>query len=638
MAFAQPMALLFFLFFIPILLLYLLKQRRRRVLVSTLMFWDAILRDEHRVTSLTRLRKLLSLLLQLLFVTLLALALAKPVFSKDLLGARRMVVLLDTSASMTALEASGTRFELARKEVEKVVRSMTSGDSLMLVTTAERPDIAIPFSDSRRAILDALKRIDVTHGSTDFRGAFDLLRNLPPDSRETWVYVVSDGAFDPVEMDIPANLKLAYIRLGETKENIGITAFQLRPLPTSPRDFEVLFEVSNETPKEQRIPFEVRVGGGLVDAGELILAPASRQSRSLRQFTQAGGEVEVMLDYQDAFPLDNVAYAVLPRPEPVPVLLVTEGNLFLESALLTDDAIALETQAPSAFANPSSSEDGKPKPEVLVFDRWSPEATPRGNVIFIGFWPADLGVEKTGDLEKPLVTDWDRNHPVNRYLQFANVSIERAFSTEAPDDFQRLIKAFDDALVLYRDTPQDKTLVIAFDTTTSDLPLRVAFPILIANTIRHMVSISNDERWPSLSVGTILSPSEVEGYKSRCLSGENRSQSVAILRPGEPVNVPEGGVTKAQEHLPTLLPVDRVGVYAMVTSEGERVPLFAANLNNRRESRIAPSETLPLTSSKPIPMVKESFRLGGEPWLYLVVLAMLLCTVEWALYHRRLVE
>ena len=64
MGFAQPIMLAFLGLFIPVIALYLLKQRRRRVQVSTLLFWDKILKDEQTVTSLTRLKKILSLLLQ----------------------------------------------------------------------------------------------------------------------------------------------------------------------------------------------------------------------------------------------------------------------------------------------------------------------------------------------------------------------------------------------------------------------------------------------------------------------------------------------------------------------------------------------------------------------------------------------
>src|SRR5688572_29008290 len=122
MTFAQPWALLLFGLFIPTILLYLLKQRRRRIEVPTLMFGDKILRDEQTVTSLTRLRKWLSLLLQLLFITSLTLAAARPSLSGNVTGARRVVLLLDASASMLVQEGGRSRFELAREKALGVVR------------------------------------------------------------------------------------------------------------------------------------------------------------------------------------------------------------------------------------------------------------------------------------------------------------------------------------------------------------------------------------------------------------------------------------------------------------------------------------------------------------------------------------
>src|SRR5262245_45660285 len=125
MTFAQPWALAFFGLFIPVILLYLLKQRRRRIEVSTLMFWDKILRDEQTVTSITKLKKLLSLLLQLLFISLLTLAAARPSLSGKLTGARRIVLLLDNSASM-----------LVQDNVAATARSRANADSRDLTVAA----------------------------------------------------------------------------------------------------------------------------------------------------------------------------------------------------------------------------------------------------------------------------------------------------------------------------------------------------------------------------------------------------------------------------------------------------------------------------------------------------------------------
>ena len=150
MNFATPIALSFLGLFLPVILLYLLKQRRRRMEVSTLMFWDKILRDEQTVTSMSKLKKLLSLLLQLIFIALLAFAVARPLLSGKLTGARRIVLLIDTSASMLVREGSKTRFDLAREKALDVVQGMSIGDSLMVASFASELDLVHPFSDSKR--------------------------------------------------------------------------------------------------------------------------------------------------------------------------------------------------------------------------------------------------------------------------------------------------------------------------------------------------------------------------------------------------------------------------------------------------------------------------------------------------------
>lgn len=629
MAFAQPMALLAFLLFIPIVLLYLLKQRRRRVQVSTLLFWDQILKDEHSVTSLTRLRKLLSLLLQLLFVALLTLALARPVFSRDMLGARRMVVLLDTSGSMNVIEDGGTRFELAKKRAEEIIRGMAQGDSLMLVSVAEMPDIVLPFTDSRRDLLEALESLGPSHGGTDFAAAFQLLDHLPPDKRKTSVYIVTDGAFDPVEKDFPEELRFAYVPVGAATDNVGITSFRLRPLPASPRDFEIMFEATNASKTEKTVTFDVQVGGRLIDAGELTLGPGASEVRTVRQFSREGGAVEVALASEDAFPLDDRAYGVLPDPEALPVRLVTEGNLFLESALLTDDEIALETVAPVDYAATEGA------PAVTVFDRWAPETTPPGNVIFIGAWPADLGLATEGDLAEPLITDWERDHPVNRHLHLTNIAIRKAVRVKEAPEYQTLIRSFADPLVLLHEGEDGKRLAIAFDTTDSDLPLRVAFPILVANAIRHMAAVETGDVWQGPALGEVLTAEAWDRYLPRHADGDAHGSVARVLRPGE--DLPEGPVEEAADP-PAAVTVDRAGVYTAVLADGDRVPLFAANLDNRRESWIAPSEKLPVTSSRPLMEVDDGFRVGAEPWFVLALLALALLSVEWVLFHRRRVE
>jgi hypothetical protein len=647
MTFAQPWFLLGFALFAPVILLYLLKQRRRRVEVSTLMFWDKILRDEQTVTSLTRLKKLLSLLLQLLFIALLTLAASRPSLSGKLTGARRIVLLLDNSASMLVqegvaatvrsrassplqgttrdltVEATGkTRFDAARDKARGVVRGMSIGDSLMLVAVAAEADILHPFTDSKKDLQEAIDKLQPTHGGTDFKKALALVEQLPADDRETHVYLVTDGAFDPVEIHPPPRNRFAYLRVGAKADNVGISTFSVRPLPSSPRDFQVHLEITNDSEKDRRVPVELRIGGRLADAFEFNVPAGKSLTRTLRQFSPEGGEIEAFADVQDNFPLDNHAYATLPRPRPIRVRLVTPENLFLQSALATDEDVELEVVKPDKFTESSAH-------AVTIFSGWKPPVTPPGNSIFIGDWPDDLGLKKRGELSKPLFTEWQRDHPVNRHLALQNVTIEKAIGVEPNPAWQKLAASFNEPLVLLREAPDRNALVFTFDTSTTDLPLRIAFPILVANAIRHLAGAESGERWVNPPMGSLLTSAEVTK-----LAAASSTETNTILRA---VLAPDG----ARVPLDTagaLVPVSRAGFYRAETSKGETNALFAANLSSPRECRIQPAEALPLRSSQPIAEIKEGFRLGFEPWMILALVAAVLSVTEWVLFHRRVIE
>lgn len=633
MSFLTPLAFLGFLLFIPVILLYLLKQRRRRIVVSTLMFWDEILRDEHSVASITKLRKILSLLLQLLVLLLLILALAQPILAKDTLGARRVVILLDTSASMLTSESSQSRFALAQAKARDVITGMASGDTAMLVSVGAHPETVMPFTSSRRTLQEALDGVMAGHGGTNFTDAFALLKQLPPDERETWVYVISDGAFDTVSFEGDEKMRFAYLPVGEAKDNVGITAFQVRPLPALPRDFEIMFTIANETDADITLPFEVHVADSLVDADELTVPARGTINHSLRQFSATGGAVTLVADWQDAFPLDNTAYAVLPAAVTVPVALVTEGNYFIESALQTDDAIQLESMTPAQYVEKAATLESK----VIIFDGWVPEVLPTRHAIYVGKWPESLGITSAGNLSEPIITEWDQEHPVNRHLQLTNISIEAGQRLTAPETFTPLIQSFENPLVLLDESKPVMTMVVGFNTTASDLPLRVAFPILVSNTIRYMTGGTDQDAWQAPAIGAVLGPVDLAKYM-----GE--AKITRVLAPGETLaqETPEAGADPAEATpppaLPTSVPVDSAGIYSGVTETGETIPLFAANLNNRREANIAVSQGLPVKSEKPLQEITDGFRVGAAPWRLLAVAALALLFVEWGLFHRRWVE
>ena len=110
MTFLSPLALALFALALPLVLLYFLKVRRRERSVPSLLLWAPALRDREASAFFQRLQRDPLLILQILALLALSLALARPVATVMGEGARKLVVVLDTSASMRARDVSPSRF------------------------------------------------------------------------------------------------------------------------------------------------------------------------------------------------------------------------------------------------------------------------------------------------------------------------------------------------------------------------------------------------------------------------------------------------------------------------------------------------------------------------------------------------
>src|SRR5207248_7158361 len=102
MHFIAPLALLWA---IPIggiiVLMYILKLRRKDVVVSSTFLWRQVIRDVQANAPFQKLRKNLLLLLQLIIAALIIFALARPFVRASGIGGRNIVLIVDTSASMS---------------------------------------------------------------------------------------------------------------------------------------------------------------------------------------------------------------------------------------------------------------------------------------------------------------------------------------------------------------------------------------------------------------------------------------------------------------------------------------------------------------------------------------------------------
>src|SRR5688572_22799691 len=153
---ANPTALFWAALAVPIVVFYILKIRLRRVPVSTVLFWRQIFEEKKPRSLWERLRHLVSLLVQLALLALLVGALAEPFFRWEAAAARRVVLVVDNSASMNATDAAPTRLDRAKVLGQQVIAGLRHRDEMAVVAAGTQPQVVCGLTGHQRTLRDAL--------------------------------------------------------------------------------------------------------------------------------------------------------------------------------------------------------------------------------------------------------------------------------------------------------------------------------------------------------------------------------------------------------------------------------------------------------------------------------------------------
>jgi hypothetical protein len=478
MTWLQPWAAWFLAGLPLIVLLYLLKVRRRPVTVSTLIFWQRVVKEHRRRALFQRLRSLFSLLLHLLIFALIVAALARPTFDRLVREGASTVLVLDVRARMNATEPDGeTRFAKAVRAALAASREASPGRQFALLTAGPQPTVVVPFTGNERTLRTALEKLE----ATDAGGSLEPALTLANDLLTTRQGVRQTIVFTDHTVGMP-------------RDNAAITRFAARPLPASPSTSELLLEVRNFGRAELKTNLELRYDDRLLDVKPLTLPAGGKQTLVFpsvpRPSVNARGHFTATLDTKDALACDNIARVWLPPARPVRVLLISKGNVFLEKALSADAALSYETLAPDAW-----SADLGGKFDVVVFDDFLPAPAFNGSAFYVKRTPFDDGAM----LDQPALTDIDSTHPTLRLLELAPTTILRAQPLTLPPStpewsYAAPLRSFDRALFIVGEQRGAKQRIAALglDLTATDLPLRVAFPLLITNTVRWLAGTPAD--------------------------------------------------------------------------------------------------------------------------------------------------
>ncbi|HLP86053.1 MAG TPA: VWA domain-containing protein [Phycisphaerales bacterium] len=637
---------------VPALLaLYLLKLRRRPVRVGSVLFWPKATEDTQANVPLRMIRPSLLLLLHLLALAALLIAFARPVISGDARDAQRIVLLIDASASMSAIDAADqpARLDRAKRRATEVVResrSITGSRAVAVVSFAHAAEARTGFTSSTTVATAAIDAIEPTDQPGNLAEALALIETLAATTGETedaaqeppTIILLSDGSFAASEKPFDSRFPVQFERIGPADntaiDNVGVTAFAARRDATNLRTVRVLARVQS-TISNLDVPLTLALDGTPIERRAVRIGtdtsplPADLEV-SFDISDLPAGVLTLAIDRPDALASDNLASAVLPPPVAPRIILVRDAlpaSPSRDASFLLSDVLeelnpqSLRIVSPAALATERTDASFTTNVDLLVLDGVSVPVAPGVPTLSFGEGPTLANVQSTP--AQPVRTGslfWNREHPLMRgvTLDALTIATARSITSQPPARIEPIARSDDRVLIALAQASDAEHILVSFDLLDSNWPLQAGFPVFVANATDYLTRRTQRINAAAFSTSQLASISLA------------RTSGVTIAGP---IDITPPTLAQQPPGTISLGTVARAGLYIVRPALPSSDRAVAINLLSPLESALAsPSQVQ--VDGKPLDSVTTG-RGQREIWHWFILIACGLLVIEWIVYATR---
>lgn len=662
---------------VPLLVsLYFLKLRRRQVMISSTLLWKKAIQDMQVNSPFQRLRKSLLLLLQLLILAALLFAMARPTLETEASPGQRVVIVIDHSASMNATDIAPTRLDEAKEAAIELIDNLdaTGGTDdaenalggAMVVSFAQGARVRQSLTNDPSKLRDAVRRIQPTDQVSQLGPALNLIEpyiqaNTGDESDKLVVYIISDGKVQAGGQTMSlAGAELRYIPIGggpdgtaggADPDNLGIISFSARRDFDKPEIVQVFARVANFGSEPVSANLSLSLDGQVTRVQPIKLQPApaasvaspdkppatttNHETSVQFDFVLPGSAlVELSHDYDDQLASDNTVRLTLAPARRLRVLMVTTGNAFLTKGIESAGVRQLSFMTPEKFEDqdPLSLRRGGWEAagtsglagegfDVIVFDQYSPKATPKVDSLYFAAAPPIDAIQRMAsdesDTGSQRVLTWERDHPLLRYVVLDDVILSEPGRLVVSS--QATIMATGQSGPIMAEVVEDgvRHVVASFDVLKSNWPIKISFPVFLGNTVQTLGlgGLADDAgiAYRTGDIATIpVNTTDDLAYTGPVPVSVVRTQGAAILPA-----FTRAGLYQANDKIDP--PFDRLGVNLLSPDESD---IRTADILN--VSSIATGTTAATTT----------FR--REVWRWFIWGALAVMLIEWLVYTRRM--
>jgi hypothetical protein len=674
MSFLAPLALAGLALLPVVVAMYLLKLRRDEAVVPSTLLWRQLVADVEANAPWQRLRRSLLLLLQLLLVAILAILAARPFVERPAGLAGDLVLVIDTSASMQSTDITPSRLDAAKSAAVDALKDLPAGGKVSVIAAGRTARVVANGTADLGRVRQSIAGIEGTSDVGDLGDGLRLASALAARSGDAEILVATDAALaTPVEgttLEAPVRV----LQVGREANNQAIVALAVRTQPNN-LSHSAFVSVANHALERVQRRIEVYADGALREARTVTLDPQVRTDVSIDDIDDPehpAKTVEVRLTSADEaatgapdpLALDDRAWAIIPPSQLRTILLVSDGDPYLETALSYLPDTELYGVKPSEYG-PQTKPDLF---DLIIFEGTLPANLPSKPILAIAPPRTSALGEVTGTLTNPGIGSLDPDDPILRYVDLSTVHVAEARRLETPPWAKTVIPGPAGAPLLYAGTRDGlPTAVLAFEPRRSDLPLQVAFPVLLANLAGQLLGGSatpEDAIAPGAPV-TLVIPEGAHGVSVERPDGSvdelvapTRDASTvtfsrtdllgiytvrALADPADSDAPASVGATTASPSVAPASPASPAASPTFRPADPDAPVQFAVDLLDVDESKIAPGDPAKLTAlgaPAASPGTGGAGAAGERPnardelWIPIVLLALLVLTAEWLVYER----